>query len=227
MWHGSYVPNLLDALFGLLIGLLFVRLVAAFGGRLLGVRQSWWRTLLVGSLGISMGGRLRGGHGSAATQECGRTASRLRLDPHGDHAVLGRTRAARLARLVRPSAAPRRRHPAPGTSGGPPLGPMRALRPDHGNRRPVCAVSIPHRLAWNRMDRSARRCPEHVAVWKGMRSALQEAGGAFVKLGQVLSTRPHLPLTGRVFAPVSRHCSSGTALLLLARRARTPTIWFW
>lgn len=193
MWwqHGGWIPNLFGALLGLLFGVLFIRLMASLSGRLLGVRQSWWRTLVVGLLGTPVGASFALAVGAQ------------HLDNAGTPLIFfGSILAATMlfsgafeliAAPVHKSGATRPALAIPN--------PARALR-----RRlsrwarwlQIMGIAARYGLSpylgrWRSMRRAGGAgTPGEARPWQALRGALEEAGGAFVKLGQVLSTRPDL-----------------------------------
>lgn len=198
MWYGEWTPNLIGSLLGLLIALLLVQLIGSVGGRLLGVRQSWWRTLVVGVLGLSVGA---GFAAAVGAQHLGNAVTPLVFFSFILIATMLFSMSFELLAVPAGSAisgtARSRRVPA--------LHPIQRLRrrwsrwsrylritsiiarhgllPYIGGRRRSVAANWP--------DVSGRTSDTR-ALWSQVRGALEEAGGAFVKLGQVLSTRPDL-----------------------------------
>jgi ubiquinone biosynthesis protein len=183
-WHTGWVPNLLGAFLGLLFGMLFIRLMASLSGRLLGVQQSWWRTLLVGVLGTPVGVSFALTIGAQQLHNVGTpliffvsilTATMLCSGTFELIALPVRTERAARRDLALPN-------------------PARALRRRLSRwARSLQIIEIaaryglsPYLGGW-RGTRARGARP-----WQALRAALEEAGGAFIKVGQMLSTRPDL-----------------------------------
>jgi ubiquinone biosynthesis protein len=195
MWHGDVTPSLLGSLLGLLVALLVIRLIASLSGRLLGVRQSWWRTLVAGGLGLLAGAGFAAAVGAPQLRSA---ATPLMFVS----AILVATMlfSAALELLAAPAGSARSGHAA--LLGVPLPHPVRGAR--RRLRRwsrylQIARAVARHDLlpylagrAWPPASGRAHPAGETQALWKRVRGALEEAGGAFVKFGQVLSTRPDL-----------------------------------
>ncbi|HEX6543257.1 MAG TPA: AarF/UbiB family protein [Ktedonobacterales bacterium] len=194
MWHGDVVPSLFGSLLGLFMALLLIRLIALVGGRLLGVQQSWWRILTVGILGTLVG------IGFATAVGAQRLMSAATPLVYFASILM----ATMLFSVAFESLAP----PVDTARSGPAsLRAMSLPHPLRGTRRrlsrwarylQISSIVARHGLLPYLVGR--RRLPGGHSdassttrlLWKHVRVALEEAGGAFIKLGQVLSSRPDL-----------------------------------
>jgi ubiquinone biosynthesis protein len=184
----------LDGLFSLVT----VMVLARVGGRLLGIRLRWPRAIVAGFAGLVLGwvaawsisGRRRGPQtlswpavlfGALIATMLIAVLLDLLARPGGPAAAGGRLRA------------------------GPVPHPVRSLRQRAGRTRrylQVTRIAARHGLSTYRGGRRpAAGGPRPLA--RNLRAALEEAGGVFVKLGQVLSARADL-LPADVIAELSR-----------------------
>lgn len=190
MSHLGIIPALLGGLLGLCLGLLFMRLFGALVGRLLGVRLSWWRILGAGYLGSTMGVAFAVAVGAQHMRNIGgglvffssilvammlcNVAIELLARPLGwDAARSGR------ASIPHPLRATRRR-----LARGSRYMQIMGIAARHG--------LVPYLSGRRAARRDGTPAARGARLWMQVRDALVEAGGAFVKLGQVLSTRPDL-----------------------------------
>src|SRR5579885_3025724 len=187
MSHLGIIPAVLGGLLGLCIGLL-LRLMAALVGRLLGVRLAWWRILVAGYLGSTVGAAFAVAVGAEHMRNIGgglvffssilaammlfNVGIELLARPLGWDAA----RAGRVA-VPHPLRATRRR-----LARGSRYAQIMGIAARHGLG--------PYLRGWRGAQRDGLPAAPGARLWLQVRDALAEAGGAFVKLGQVLSTRP-------------------------------------
>ncbi len=213
---------------GVLLTLAVVVVIARVGGRLLGVRLGWGRALAAGWLGLILGiltaWAVNGRH------------------PHGPQdlqwllvlfaALIATMLIAVLMELLsRPgrfaAMEDRLRH-------GPIPHPWRALQQRFTRTRryiTVSRIAARHGLsAYLSGRRPARTDARPLA--RNVRQALEEAGGMFVKIGQVLSTRADL-LPPDVIAELSGlqdhvpPASPGTVQAMLTEELGAPAAGYW
>jgi ubiquinone biosynthesis protein len=197
MDHGNIAGNpfliALIVLFGITFASLFFTVLALVSGRLLGIRQAWWRMLLATFLGGSVGA---GFAEAVGAPRLGNPGGVLVFFSSIIVAIMLFSVALEVV-LARPGAG----GAASGRSAGFPR-PIRAARRRLARWRrylQITGIIARYGLA---PYLSGRRHPTPAdqpggtrqvrRLWGRARGALEEAGGAFVKLGQVLSTRPDL-----------------------------------
>ncbi|HLW02744.1 MAG TPA: AarF/UbiB family protein [Ktedonobacterales bacterium] len=195
MQHGNYsiFIIIIFGVIGFTIAMTFLTMLALISTRLLGIRQAWWRLLLVAFLGSSVGAGFAEALGA---QRLGNPGAELVYFSSILVAMMLFTMAFELV-LARPFVA----RGARGRGAGVPH-PIRAVRRRLARwSRYLQITSIVARyglapyLTGRRHPVSADQPGgkgQHKGLWGRAREALEEAGGAFVKLGQVLSTRPDL-----------------------------------
>src|SRR6516225_4244051 len=181
-----------------LVTLVTVVIFARVGGRLLGIRMRWRRAILAGFAGLALGW-------IAAWSISGQRRGAQTLSWPGvlfGALIATMLVAVLLELLARPGrlAAVESRLRA-----GPVPHPVRALRERAGRSRrylQVTRIAARHGLS---SYLSGRRpgAGEPRPLARNLRVALDEAGGMFIKLGQVLSTRADL-LPADVIAELSR-----------------------
>ncbi len=178
---------------GIIFASLFLTMLALISGRLLGIRQAWWRMLLAAALGSSVGS---GFAEAVGAPRLGNVGAPLVFFSSILVAIMLFSVAIEIA-FARPFAA---RGERGGRAGFP--RPIRAARRRLARwSRYLQITSIIARYGLSSyltgrrqpvlLDRpGGKKQTQH--LWERAREALEEAGGAFVKLGQVLSTRPDL-----------------------------------
>lgn len=162
------------------VALVVVIVLGTLAARLLGVRIGWRRTLFAGSVGLVTFGLI------ASSMEGTQTPGVLKLFSMVTGGVLAAMAAGAGVEFI----APRRR-----TGTLPSRTPLRAVRALLGRARRYAEVSrilVRSGLAARRRGRGGRSEPDDDRLGDVLAAALQEAGGVFIKLGQVLSTRPDL-----------------------------------
>jgi ubiquinone biosynthesis protein len=175
---------------------IFVLILALIAARLIGARTSWRRALLVGFAGIVTGGAFVGSLVFQAHQ----TEKNFNFS---NYAPVFFTVAIVAIMLIYVAlellARPRPRRVRPRGSGIP--HPIRSIRRRLARwDRYLQITSIATRyglspyLGFRRgsIAASSTSNPRQRKLWARVRDALEEAGGSFIKLGQVLSTRPDL-----------------------------------
>jgi ubiquinone biosynthesis protein len=172
---------------GSLATLAVVVIMARVGGRLLGVRLGWWRALAAGFPGLVIGFLIVW----AAT---GRRQGRQYL-PVPAVLLSALVATMLIAVLLELLARPGRLAVMAGRLRGSPLPhPVRAVRQRAARGRRYLVVSriiARHGLSSYLGGRSPRDGQSRPLA-RNLRAALEEAGGMFIKLGQVLSTREDL-----------------------------------
>lgn len=186
----------MDIIIGALFGLLVFLAVIILSSRLLGVRQSWWRMLAAGFLGIALGG----GFANATGVEHLDSGVGIPLVFFASILVAIMGLSVLFELLVLPSRAGSAQaigRRGPGMRGIP--RPLRTTRRRMARGyRYVQIMGIIARYGLSPYFRRRRSAPvtgplgNSRSLWARVRGALEEAGGAFVKFGQVLSTRPDL-----------------------------------
>ncbi len=193
MPHPNIFILILAILFGITFVTVFLTIFGTITSRLLGVRQPWWRMLLAMWLGSTVGA---GFAEAVGVQRLGNAGAPLvffssilvaamlfmvAFEILWSRPLAERGARGRRAGVPHPIRAVRRRLARwsrylqiTGIIARYGLGPYLSRR-----RQPV---SLDHPGAARQTQR----------LWGRVRNALEEAGGAFVKLGQVLSTRPDL-----------------------------------
>lgn len=171
----------------ILESLLSILVLAWLAGRLLGIRQrSWFSVLVCGFTGWLAGGTLAlvMSPGNTLTPEAARSAVVFTI-------VFTMAATAGWELLVRPG----RRPVAPALITSVPH-PVRAIRRSARRTRrylQIIRIAVRHGLGPYIGFRRGSREPDRVAdPARQARLALDEAGGMFVKLGQMLSTRPDI-----------------------------------
>jgi ubiquinone biosynthesis protein len=183
---------------GGLVSLVTVVVLARVGGRLLGIRLGWRRAILAGFPGLALGwiaawsinGQLHGPQAlSWPAVLFGALIATMLIAVMLDL----------LARPGRLAAAESRLHAIPVPH------PIRSLRQGAGRTRRYLQVSrIAARHGLSSYLGGRQSCTEEPGpLARNLRAALEEAGGMFVKLGQVLSTRADL-LPADVIGELSR-----------------------
>jgi ubiquinone biosynthesis protein len=172
---------------GSLFTLLVVIVLARVGGRLLGVRLRWWRAVVAGFPGLILGiitvwaaaGRHRGSQNLPLLPVLLASLVATMLIAAGMELLARPGRLAEVESRLRGSPLPH---------------PVRALRQRASRTRrylEVTRIAARHGLSsylgGRRPDRSGSR-----PLAASLRQALEEAGGMFIKLGQVMSTRADL-----------------------------------
>lgn len=226
------VPAVLGGLLGLAIGFLFLRLMAALAGRLLGVRLSWWRILAAGYLGSTLGAAFAVAVGAQHMRNIGGgliffssiLAAMMLFNVVIE--LLGRPLGRDTVRrghvgFPHPLRTTRRR-----LSRGSRYAQLMGIAARHGLG--------PYLGGWRASRREGTHAASAGRLWLQVRDALAEAGGAFVKLGQVLSTRPDMlppaaiaALAGLQDRVPAAPAPAITALLAEELGAAPTTVFAW
>lgn len=162
------------------IAIIVAAVLGSFSTRLLAVRIGWRRMGFTGAVGLVTFGLI------AASMDALGTSGELKLLGM----VTGGVLAAMAAGAAAEFAAPRRREGAfPRKT---PLGAFRDLLGRTRRYAEVSRILIRSGLIARRRGQGGGSEPDHDRLGRVLAAALQEAGGVFIKLGQVLSTRPDL-----------------------------------
>lgn len=159
----------------IIIALGTVAMVGTVARRLLGIPMAWPRTVLAGVAGLLAFGT------SAALMVGTGQPTPLQVAAMGVAALLGAMVAAVAAEVLVPPgtvAATTLRHPVPS---------WRAQRARTDRYAQVSGIIVRAGLTARH-----RRAPDDDRLGEALQQALQQAGGIFVKFGQVLSTRPDI-----------------------------------
>jgi ubiquinone biosynthesis protein len=154
-------------------------LVAVIGVRLLGVRLGWWRAVLVAWLGLATAGIFLTALNRANN---GRLPPLLLVVGVGLLAMMAWAGVFELLSSSLPEPARQSL-----------TNPIKTLRGQLARgRRRTEIVAIASRSGLARFGRRHSPEPQGSATGRSLRTALEQAGGVYVKLGQFLSTRPDL-----------------------------------
>jgi ubiquinone biosynthesis protein len=177
--------------FQLLIFAFVLVILGGIAGRLLGIRQPWHHTLFAAFVGLVIGGSFAA---AIAAQTPGGIRSTDPLVIWGVALLVAMSVSVVLQLATQRDQSDRARSQRPGIPR--PLRMARRLAARMQRYVQITWIVAKHGLSpylrrWG-ADRSSGGRGNRSRIARSLRGALEEAGGVFVKLGQVLSTRPDL-----------------------------------